>query len=361
MHILVLWSRPSGYLNTCLNALVDTREADVFLIGKAPAMGEAPFDLSLFESRYKSKFLEWPIDYSILAKIAHEFQPDLIVSGGTWRQRAYRRLLSNQLPTTCRVVCMDTQWVGSLKQWLMVAFMYVMRTSYYDKAFVAGYRQKKYARRLGFSAGKITTGLYSCDHAKFSVGTTNNVDDSRFKTPSFLFVGRLVTIKGVRELIEGYRMYRKRVSNPWPLQICGVGELESLFQNVECVKYAGFVQPSELPEIMSRHTTLLLPSIAEPWGVVIHEAVSAGMTVICSKGCGAGDSFVREGYNGTILKDLRARTISDSLAFLSNKSRGDLCMMSKISQNIALTNTPEIWAKKVLNFRSNGPSLSKKL
>jgi glycosyltransferase involved in cell wall biosynthesis len=62
----------------------------------------------------------------------------------------------------------------------------------------------------------------------------------------------------------------------------------------------GFVQVQELPSFFNRYRCLILPSVFEPWGVVVHESVSCGLAVITSVACGAGAVFVRHGYNGFI-------------------------------------------------------------
>ena len=347
--ILVLWSRPSGYMDACLNELARKNNTKVLFIGEKPDKGEAPFDLSKMTDTYQPIYFKKPIDQLKLLGVAEEFKPDIILSGGSWREPAYRRLLREFRSRACRVLCMDTQWESHFHQYVAMTAIRFLKNFLYDKAFVAGDRQAEYAKRIGFKKSDITTGLYSCNLEVFKEAS-KSVGNYRFASPSFLFVGRLIKIKGIRELIEGYDLYRSSTQNPFPLSVCGVGPLSSMVRAAQGVNYLGFVQPDTLPEIMARHAILIAPSHSEPWGVVLHEATSAGMSVICSQKCGAGDSFVRDGQNGFILPEITPEAICDALKKFSKFSEKALATMSSFSKKIATVNSPSIWAENVLNF-----------
>lgn len=349
LKILILWSKPSGYLNACLGALAASGGAEVLLAAQAPNAKEAPYDVSLLKGGYETVYLGQPTDFSQLEKIAAGCAPDLIIAGGSWRESAYRKLLRQYRQKATRVVCMDTQWTGSARQWLMVAMMRASRKFYYDKAFPAGDRQANYAARLGFAPGDIETGLYSCDHAGFASACVE-AGRERFDSPSFMFVGRQIPLKGLAELLEGYDIYRSQTDEPWPLDVCGTGPMEEQLRQAEGVRHRGFVQPKDLPAVMAANTTLLVPSHIEPWGVVIHEAASAGMSIVCSDNCGAGDAFVHHGKNGRVLSAVTPQDIANALTYMSCRSREQLAEMSAESSRLAAKLTPDIWAQKVLGF-----------
>jgi glycosyltransferase involved in cell wall biosynthesis len=112
---------------------------------------------------------------------------------------------------------------------------------------------------------------------------------------NFLFIGRLVSLKGVEELAGAYLAYREQVSKPWGLKVAGSGPLENLLRRIPGVDLLGFVQPTAVRELMRDARCFVLPSRWEPWGVVIHEAAAAGLPIIATYSCGATTMFVGTG------------------------------------------------------------------
>jgi len=81
-------------------------------------------------------------------------------------------------------------------------------------------------------------------------------------------------------------------------------------------------------------------------GVVIHEAVTSGLSVICSHECGASTMFVRDGQNGYIINPDRA-SLATAMKKMSAKSPVALEKMSAMSQLLASLWTTEKWADYV--------------
>lgn len=62
------------------------------------------------------------------------------------------------------------------------------------------------------------------------------------------------------------------------------------------------VEPSEVPHLISEHDVVLVPSVAEPFGLVALEAIAAGRWVVASAVGGLRDIVV-DGVNGTLVDD----------------------------------------------------------
>lgn len=62
------------------------------------------------------------------------------------------------------------------------------------------------------------------------------------------------------------------------------------------------VDPSEIPALMSEHTVVLVPSRAEPFGLVAAEAIASGRWVVASAVDGLID-VVTDGLNGSLVSD----------------------------------------------------------
>ncbi len=62
------------------------------------------------------------------------------------------------------------------------------------------------------------------------------------------------------------------------------------------------LDPSEVPALIAAHDVVLVPSLAEPFGLVAVEAIASGRWVVASDVGGLRD-IVRDGVNGTLVGD----------------------------------------------------------
>ncbi len=62
------------------------------------------------------------------------------------------------------------------------------------------------------------------------------------------------------------------------------------------------VDPSEIPALMASHTIVLVPSLAEPFGLVAAEAIASGRWVV-ARAVGGLPAIVEDGVNGTLVSD----------------------------------------------------------
>ncbi len=62
------------------------------------------------------------------------------------------------------------------------------------------------------------------------------------------------------------------------------------------------VEPAEVPDLIAAHDVVLMPSVAEPFGLVAVEAIAAGRWVVASDVGGLRD-IVIDGVNGTLVRD----------------------------------------------------------
>ena len=62
------------------------------------------------------------------------------------------------------------------------------------------------------------------------------------------------------------------------------------------------IEPDEIPALMAAHDVVLVPSVAEPFGLVAVEAVASGRWVVASAVGGLRD-IVIDGVNGTLVAD----------------------------------------------------------
>lgn len=282
-------------------------------------------------------------DADAQVEMAIAARPDVLVVSG-WMMPAYLRLARDpRLRDASFIMTVDNQWTGAMRQRLAG----VARRSYLRRmslVVTACDRSRIYATRIGVPASRVRVGCYCCDYDAFV--TAHEARKSRESWPRrFLYVGRLVREKGIDEMLEGYRLYRELVDDPWPLSVCGKGPLEDRLRRQEGVEHLGFVQPAQLPGIFATHGAFILPSRYEPWGVVIAEACAAGLPVACSDRCGAGIDLVRDYSNGIVFAAGDAGGIRDAFVHL-HRAEPMLPEMGEMSRQLAMPLSAAHWARR---------------
>lgn len=110
------------------------------------------------------------------------------------------------------------------------------------------------------------------------------ISTSTYLPKTFLFIGRICKDKGMDLIIETFKNNSHLILNI-------VGEFEDEkydieFKKVKNINYLGYKNRTELKELFSNNDILLLPSLIEPWGLVVEEAIYHGLPVICSNKVG---------------------------------------------------------------------------
>lgn len=345
MRIAVLWSELSGYLNACLKELDRTGFVDLFVAHQPPSAA-APFNEAAFDwigTRYC-----WHDESTLrgLVPSLERFAPDVILCVN-WHNKTYRRAMKRFCGQAVRIFASDRPWSGTFRQWFGATAARLYLHPLCEAMFVPGERQVEFARRMGFRPENILRGELSCDHESFS--RARQIRSERGEAPrSFIYVGRFCDEKGIDVLVRAYQRYRQSSSDPWPLHCFGAGPLGSLLEGVEGIEPKGFCQPEELPTVLAGSGCLVLPSIREAWGLVVHEAAAAGMAVIVSDVAGASVHLVQDGYNGYVVEagnvDALARAMR-RYADLSASERGE---MGEAGYRLSLLFTPRLWTRTLL-------------
>ncbi len=121
----------------------------------------------------------------------------------------------------------------------------------------------------------------------------------------FLYVGELIPRKGVDLLIRAFAKVSRNIPGAL-LTLVGKGvdrnSLEELAKNLGCgdsVIFRGSIPYEEVPAEMIQHDVFVLPTRLDVFGLVVAEAMSCGLPVICSLYAGAANDLVKD--NGFIV------------------------------------------------------------
>jgi glycosyltransferase involved in cell wall biosynthesis len=337
--ILLLWSPLADYTVACFKKLSEREDIELYIIYR-PAESNAPyhhFEVDFF----KKVFIYEKEAQKQLDEFCMSLKPDVILMA-SWNYPFYMSVARRSRKRGTYVIStFDGQWRATLKQKIGILVSPFFLKPAIDNFFVPGDRQAVFARKLGYKNPLL--GFYSAYTERFKDITRHHI------SRKFLFVGRLVPIKGIVYLVEAYKEYRRSVRDPWELIIVGKGHLSAVCKNVEGIVMKDFVQPKDLPAIYSEATCLVLPSFFEPWALVIHEAVTSGLPVICSHECGGLTMFVRDGQNGYIINTDTASLVS-AMKKMSAKTNEELREMSDASRLLGSLWTTDTWTDYVYKY-----------
>lgn len=150
---------------------------------------------------------------------------------------------------------------------------------------------------------------YNCVVVNCPIG--NKVLDyipSKEKNPTFIFVSRLVKMKGIEDVLGAFGYILKEFSNAnlWIVGDGGRDYIKKLKKNIDScgindrVKFFGRVSEEKKLELMGKAHLLLHASIKEGWGLVVIEAASQATPSVVYNVAGLRDS-VKNGKTGTVL------------------------------------------------------------
>ena len=106
--------------------------------------------------------------------------------------------------------------------------------------------------------------------------------------PIFLFASKLQTRKRCIDLVDAFLKLSpaQGIDPPAYLLIIGDGEERAAIEQriresgLSSIRMLGFRNQSELPRFFDLCDVFILPSIHEPWGLIVNEVMSAGRAVV---------------------------------------------------------------------------------
>lgn len=147
-----------------------------------------------------------------------------------------------------------------------------------------------------------------------------------FNKKTVLYVGRFTEVKNLESLIKAFNLsYRKHKDSV--LILVGSGDLSNKLKNLvkkfnldKKVLFPGRFEGLELLAWYKISDSFILPSIYEPFGAVINEALLAGCYSAVSELAG-GSSLIINGQNGLTFNPFSINEISSSLDHLLERPK----------------------------------------
>ena len=224
----------------------------------------------------------------------------------------------------------------------------------YNGAFVAGHLAAEYLVSLGMPRERIRRGYDVVDNDQFEKGAEQvlgRADEiiKKLDLPKdyFLFCGRLAPEKNLRRLLSAFQSYSAG-GGKWNLVIVGSGPQErEIKARAEAlggrVRFIPWLQLEDLTSVYALARCFILPSISEPWGLVVNEAMAAGLPVLVSRRCGCWPDLCWRGINGYDFDPIDVEAMASLMRRISS-GQIDLKRMGEASRRIISNFTPETWA-----------------
>lgn len=321
---------PSPYripLFRVINACPDVELVVVYLAATQP---NRPWKVPVSNNGYREVILSgtqtmiwkmaWPIHINRgVWDLLRKEKPDAIVVAGYESLAFWQALLYARL-THCRFVL----WSGAIKRALHVTRgpvnelrRIIIRSS--DAILAYGTDARSLLIEYGARPEKIITARNTVDVNSLATEVRSLLayrPESDPEVFNLLYVGQLIQRKAVDQVIRALASIR--CPNLY-LTIVGEGsdkpalialtEQLGLFSQVA---FTGYKQYDEMPDYYARADALIMPSYEEIWGLVVNEALAAGLPVLASIHAGATTDLITDA-NGLRFNPANLNEIEDAL------------------------------------------------
>lgn len=175
-----------------------------------------------------------------------------------------------------------------------------------------GALSEQYLREnLGFSSAPIIKGCMSADSFYLHYDVEAELE-ARHKADReaecrngkgirFLYVGRIVEPKGIRQLLEAWEIHHRSYPDD-TLTLAGEGillnEMRERYGDDKGIIMAGYVSYDRIYYYYKECDVVVQPTLEDNWSLVIPEAMSCGRAVMCSIYNGGYPELVKDSVNG---------------------------------------------------------------
>ena len=305
-----------------------------------------------------------------LYKRLNFYNPEIIIIGGYNYLACWSALMWAKIHKKKVIVIIESHYLDKprniIKENIKRLFL-----SNCDRALVPGTRHKKYTISLGMSeekiyivkgVGEISISLNNQEKIK-QLKSNKDIICKKLNIPyhNFLFVGRFSPEKNIIFLLNAFKKVKNEDdAKKWGLLLVGNGpqrkEIEDFIyrEEIKDVFLPGFKENEELLLFYAIADVFVLPSMSEPWGLVVNEAMVCSLPILVSNKCGCYPDIIHERENGFSFNPLNDNEL---LEFMKNICYGkyNLRAMSRASLKIIKEYTPEKTAeiyKSAVNFNS---------
>lgn len=222
---------------------------------------------------------------------------------------------------------------------------------YADGVFVNGASGKRYIQSLGFHNGPISAVPYTVDNQVFQRPGTRSGEEPL----KLLFTGQLVERKGLYPFLTQLAQWCKNhASRCVMLSIVGKGPELNRLQSILLptnlkLTFEGVASFEQLPSHYHRADIYIFPTLADEWGVVVNEALNAGLPVLGSRYSQAVEELIKDGVNGWLFTPTDPQDIYAAIDRSLQTDSASLASMRKHAVTAVAELTPQAMADVMVN------------
>jgi glycosyltransferase involved in cell wall biosynthesis len=291
------------------------------------------------------------LPYDTASQLAR-FDPDVVISGEmglrTLQAAAFAGLSRRRRLVLWATVSEATEhgrgFLRSLLRWALLASA--------DAVMVNGASGGRYVGRFGIAPEKIFHVPQTTDVGPF-------LESHSARPPSLrhhlLYCGRLIERKGLLPFLSRLAAWAAR--NPErqvDFSVVGDGPERSAIAEFTCPKnislrLLGNISYDRLPQIYATAGILAFPTLADEWGLVVVEALAAGLPVLGSLYSQAVEDLVVDGVNGWTFHPDREEEMDSALDRALRAIASDVDEMGAKAYAIARKMTPAGMASQMMD------------
>ncbi len=213
---------------------------------------------------------------------------DVVLIGG-WDQPAYLQaaLLCKWLRTPCVGFYEGTLTsqkhpsglIAAVRQWFF---------RMQDAVLAAGGDAKVLLQRMGVDESRVTKTVNAVDTDFYSAAQNLRVPETQ-RTHRYIYIGQLIPRKNVDGLLIAF----SKLPSGATLTVVGDGEQAEVLRMLSTdlgltqrVTFAGHLRAGDILSLFASHHTLVLPTHEDVWGMVVNEALAAGLNAVVSDKAG---------------------------------------------------------------------------
>lgn len=342
-RMLVLYRELAGYFVNNMNNLAGNHDVSIDIVA-FPVQADAPFQF-VFHPNIRVFKRNETSDEQLVGWVETKGY-DLIFCGG-WSDQGYLQAISKRKATPA-LLGFDKQWLGTVKDRLATTYLRFKVKSLFEYAFVPGLEQAQFARKMGFADKNIFQGAYTCETRRFDgVYQWRKSNPEAIKKQVF-FAGRYVIEKDVEQLWSVAEKLLVEFSD-WEFHFIGKGPLWDKRLIHDRAVHHGFLDGENLERVIRSGAVFVLPSVYEPWGVVVNEFAAAGYPLVLSDKVGARTGLTG-GRNALIFPAGNAQALEHALRNMMSTPVEQRTQMGDESHQLSMQINEENYAAAILKM-----------